>query len=254
VNSIENENPPEVILSDPEKMEMWLNSLSSQLQSKTWKIRVIITTLETNSFFLKIGGMIKNFEYGTAHAAVLCGPFILSWDDSSLSIPSRSAEEFDGGKSIASIDSGEYDMEKNFIIKTLSRVVTDWNANKTYSVINCNCQHFVDHLLEELGMKNPFHPKMKTFLKSIQTDPQNIQYKYTDSSNEEIVFHTHEELDNYCFERSLNDEDRQLLKAFDRMFWFKYYALVKKDSDLNELKPYIDRNCPFGNPQGSTLI
>lgn len=157
------------------------------------------------------------------------------------------------------------------ILKKLSRVVTDWNANKTYSVINCNCQHFVDHLLEELGMKNPFHPKMskitfleditkklilikETFLKSIQTDPQNIQYKYTDSSNEEIVFHTHEELDNYCSERSLNDEDTQLLKAFDRMFWFKYYALVKKGSDLNELKPYIDRNCPFGNPQGSTLI
>jgi len=140
--------------------------------------------------------------------------------------------------------------------------VGNWNATKDYDEIKNNCQAFSEEILGALGLSNKYDGKIKKFLNSLgSTNPKDLSFSIKlNGDSKEVVFATHEHLDQFCDEKKqiliLNpgSEDWRLLKAFDRVFWLRYFALETANMDA-ELHQKLKRkyqcaagSCFFGNP------
>eukprot|EP01119_Soliformovum_irregulare_P023248 TRINITY_DN8100_c0_g1_i1.p1 TRINITY_DN8100_c0_g1~~TRINITY_DN8100_c0_g1_i1.p1 ORF type:complete len:350 (+),score=65.10 TRINITY_DN8100_c0_g1_i1:76-1125(+) len=201
------------------------------------RIKLIISALGLNTpqsaardRFGKITGIAK---LGTVHTALQVGPVILEWDLSEI-VTIVASNLYGNFKALAVIDIKTLDKEE-FISKYLDEIckmIATWNAMYSYKQTTTNCQRFTQALLDIMGIKDPFEEgsKIKHFVDSISDlDKKDIEFSFTFNGEKyPTVFKSHQELDIKCFEkygseRELQGQDHVLLKAFDRVYWLRYY-------------------------------
>jgi len=225
-------------------------------QGKTWNVKLILTQLTNVPKPFKIFGKVAthlglcDFPYGFVHTALQIGPYILDWNDSSLVIPYPLAGNEDALFAIDLEwlpDSTSVDL---VMLTNLAICSIEWMTTRTYDIKDCNCQHFVDALLQVLDIELNFNGEAKNFMEKIQkaVDPS-FRFKYKDQE-----FGNHQALDTFLAQidvPSLDLEDQKLLKAYDRAFWLRYYAIKSEKTNLTEIdiKKYkSDSVCYFGDP------
>jgi len=141
----------------------------------------------------------------------------------------------------------------------LQKTICEYNKYKKYTNLLTNCQHFVDEMISNLGLKPNYPKSIKRYFDGLQTDPvKNAKPHYFDQNGQKIFFHSHKELDDYVkkshkFDDDMNDlgyefgeDELKLFKAFDRGFWLKWAS----DENNKEFEP---DQCPFGGATGFDL-
>jgi len=212
------------------------------------------------------------------HTALIIGPWILEWNNSSLCIPRRCCST----AAILAIDVDntiEKKMKIGFVVDALCEVISRWNIIKTYDRNKCNCLHFIEDVLDSLGIssKLSYTGALGNFIKNIREKGSSdwnyslpeelIQKCHFKNDVKNINFKTHEELDNFVlqileYEKQFNidtkyAEDFALLKSVDRAFWLRYF---KKNEKIYKHKCEKESEkeefclCPFGDPRDSKSI
>ena len=153
------------------------------------------------------------------------------------------------------------------IIDKLANLIVDWNVNRSYCAVRFpnkypnegNCQDFIEAVLATLGLSMPtFSGSVSSFMKdmknkgdselSFKPDPEFAKaFSLTEPM---YTFNTHKELD--LFVKKLHDisgtikldypNEYNLLKAFDRAFWIRYF----KDPHNST---YTQHQCPYEDPR-----
>lgn len=230
-------------------------ALEAKLKS-LWRVKLILTALNLSQL-QRLAGKWKTWRFGMVHAAVQVGPVVLEWGPSSVVVPTL-VSQFEGTHVLLALDVGVLDHDTGFVeqarITDVCRVVARWNATQTYSVLNKNCQHFVNDVLGALQLKANTSGELEEFIKSLSgQDETEVVFKYKGQS-----FTTHAQLDSYVSGRmdDLSDADFALLKAYDRAFWIRYRTLadaleLSEDEQvlLTQCQPYDRDKCPFRNPE-----
>lgn len=228
------------------------------------KLLIISSEIPTSKFWndlLYMTGYTP--DYGMFHTALLVGPWLIDWTDKSLVIP-KEVRYTNRPFLILDIPSTYQVKDIELLQKKIAEFSVDWNLNKTYSEVSCNCQQFTESLCEYLGLElklskyevyNSFLLNLKKKGKSELLLP--IRKKLKDILNDEIIkefiqnenqiiFQNHFHLDSFMLkikrlgiEKQINlqeefKEEFQLLKGFDRAFWLKYFNYS------NKLKGYKD--------------
>jgi len=89
-------------------------------------------------------------ELGFFHSALIVGPWILEWTNSSLCVPRKCQSS----AAVIAVDLDDIKLSDKIIldkvIDSLAEKITYWNSNKIYSQSSCNCQHFVEEILQTL--------------------------------------------------------------------------------------------------------
>lgn len=113
-------------------------------------------------------------------------------------------------------------MEDSFIqqkaVEAMVKVIVDYNINKKYNVLTCNCQHFVDDVLKALGISPVFTGKLGELMANFQNaEPGThlesshdtlsgkeleLTWSYIGAKNN-INFSSHKELDEECWNQVL---------------------------------------------------
>jgi hypothetical protein len=213
-------------------------------------------------------------KYGRIHTGIAIGSKIIEWNDSSLCIPRPTASS----KAFLALDVGTLvKTELQAKLEELSKVVVDWNVNKTYSMLQNNCQRFVDDCFSALEIEPKFEGLLAEYITSVRKEGScSTFFKLAPSTRQEmlsshgqefidelgfkdsetILFETHKQVDDFCFKiMNKYDEDfskpnsvrpehlelAALLKAFDRGFW------LRQRKGLEEGK-CSEKGCPFGDP------
>eukprot|EP01119_Soliformovum_irregulare_P013909 TRINITY_DN3748_c0_g1_i4.p1 TRINITY_DN3748_c0_g1~~TRINITY_DN3748_c0_g1_i4.p1 ORF type:complete len:195 (+),score=58.22 TRINITY_DN3748_c0_g1_i4:556-1140(+) len=120
--------------------------------------------------------------------------------------------------------------------------ITEWNL-KAYSVFTKNCQDFTKAMLEIMKIKPNLtrDHKLGEFIHSLEDlDQRNIPFTFR-FAGELFTFSNHRELDQFCWNyhtyltKSTPEaqQDRALLKAFDRVFWLRYYAASELKDEMH---------------------
>jgi len=224
-------------------------------------------------------------EFGMFHSAIMVGPWLIEWNNSSLCIPrtciSQAALFSCDIDSITSLEGAETQVDK------LSEFISHWNANMIYKESSigrknkneANCQDFVLELMKYLGIEVNFKGALGNFLTKLAEkglcemtiDFDNSFREVFNVKEASVTFKNHKELDLFVnglisvfkekpeenikkFKLKYPDEF-QLLKSFDRAFWMRHYHFKgeneqwapssKKDDETGELTC----NCPFKDPQ-----
>jgi len=265
---------------DLEKLKL-MNYMSKPSMQQIWRVKILLTSMTLNPVAKILGAIgtrvLNRFQYGIVHAAVQVGHVVLEWNDKSLVIPTD-ISDFPGESALLAIDVDEID-KAQFQLEAVSKIcqlIVDWNVNQTYSILDCNCQNFVDSVLKMLKIQPLFTGMLGTFMRKLQTaaDPSTVEFRYpfyeAEKSNFKkssvimpstgYVFRTHEELDEACFnmgaKENLPEEDVRLLKAFDRVFWYRFFS-AHHQKDLPDQTTILQKNCPakcgcyFDNPKNT---
>ncbi|KAL0478810.1 developmentally-regulated protein [Acrasis kona] len=217
-------------------------------------------------------------EFGMFHSALMIGPWLIEWNDSSLCVPRKCVSQaallsadVDALLSVEDIDN---------VTTRLSKVITHWNVNMKYksrrsdSRIEGNCQDFVENVLAALGLKYNFDGAVGAFMKKlredgtckiqIEADPQfRKKFEFAERKN---CFNSHKELDEFVlhllqvdpeFDKN-HKQEWMLLKAFDRALWLRHY----KFNNDPKWMPHITEEeggeptmtCPFEDPKVTRSI
>lgn len=117
--------------------------------------------------------------------------------------------------------------------------IATWNGTKLYSPVN-NCQKLSEILLSHLQIQSPFKtsPKIEEFIDSLESlDQRSIPFTFSLNGAPPTAFSSHKALDQYCFENGdeleNGSDDWKILKAFDRVYWLRYYA-AREDPHLSD--------------------
>jgi len=92
--------------------------------------------------------------YGPVHTCIQIGPYVLHWVDNSL----VKIDIFKSTRAVLALDVTKITLQKGFTLRTdptISKIldlVADYNMNRKYNLISCNCQDFVDDVLKILGI------------------------------------------------------------------------------------------------------
>lgn len=153
---------------------------------------------------------------------------LLSMDVETLSIPKRDINE---------------------LTDRLSEVVVDWNVNYNYlnfgltkKPFEGNCQDFILAVLEKLDISPQFGGALANFLNDMKTKGKCEMEFVPDAEfkakfkleKEKYTFETHQDLDSFvhhlmtiCPTFKLDhDNERVLLKSFDRAFWLRVCCVI----------------------------
>lgn len=218
--------------------------------------------------FLRITHLLP--KYGRIHTGIAIGSKIIEWNNSALCVPRACASS----KAILAIDIASIPKDNiSDKLKALSEVIVDWNVNRDYSVMNGNCQTFVDASLSALSISTNFDGLLGEYIASVRKNgsceiflrlPEVVKedmlklhgeefIKELGFETEQIVFENHTQLDD--FTHKINEKfDKEyistrkeylelfaLLKAFDRGFWLRH----RKGDSSQECS---SKGCPFGDP------
>jgi len=258
------------------------NIMSKPTMQDVWRVKIILTSMTLNPLAKMLGAIghrvLNKFKYGIVHAAVQIGHVVLEWNDRSLVIPTD-ISDFPGESALIAIDVDEIDRAefKQETVTKICELIVEWNVYRQYSLMDCNCQTFVDAILMRLNIKPVFSGMLGTFMHKLQTasDAAAVEFRYpyvdkkvnlVDSSvvipKGGYLFRTHEELDEACFnmeaKKNLPEEDVRLLKAFDRVFWYRFFSVQQDQTMLPEERriPLIKNapakhGCYFDNPKNT---
>jgi len=253
------------------------------LNERKLKVKFIVSyrhITKTEEVFSGILGIFQK-NYGPVHTCIQIGPYVLHFFNNGL----VHIGTFKTANALLALDVCEFEFKreegKRFdkTISAIIELVEDYNMNKEYNLVNCNCQHFVDDILAILGI----HSLEKYFKKKeMALDIKKVE-KYTNMITKEndrilfrklkvtylfntmikeskLLFDTHVKLDVFV-DRLMNDlypdKDREdairifqnefpiqydILKSCDRAFWLKF------ENDLYKIENtvYIDKsNCNY---------
>eukprot|EP00817_Percolomonadidae_sp_ATCC50343_P002681 CAMPEP_0117421304 /NCGR_PEP_ID=MMETSP0758-20121206/2437_1 /TAXON_ID=63605 /ORGANISM="Percolomonas cosmopolitus, Strain AE-1 (ATCC 50343)" /LENGTH=454 /DNA_ID=CAMNT_0005203377 /DNA_START=147 /DNA_END=1508 /DNA_ORIENTATION=- len=194
-------------------------------------------------------------DLGAFHSALLIGPWILDWNDSSLCIPRKCVSKY--AFYTADLDSITTIRDVNKVINTLSERIVYWNTHMKYrdynNMINegANCQEFVEDILKALHIDlDALSKPHKAFFKQLRTKGvSELRFTMDDTfwkkfdmesdfikscnflmnSEHTITFRNHKELDIFVhYLESINTQfkteyksEYSFLKGFDRAFWLR---------------------------------
>ncbi len=147
-------------------------------------VKISLQKLQLTLPFVHTFAEKLKFEYGALHTAVVVGDVVIEWGVEELVEP-RSVPNFVSDFQANVGDQGEWhEMEGRFqaemslanrqentvqkleivfkaieekskLIDKLVDVIVEYNRNKNYGVLNCNCQDFAREALAALGIKKP---------------------------------------------------------------------------------------------------
>ena len=201
----------------------------------------------------------------------------MEWGNSSIAVVRNRSSS----KAVFAMDVGkiEGEIEVSKAIDKLAAICTYYNTRKYYDNRKCNCQHFVEAVLDHLGLKNEFEEKLEGPLRkyvellkkegvcemSYRIDSAIRDLILQDSEVSEelkllvnqkyILFNNHRILDEFVnsiqkksklYFSGSGEHDYQLLKAFDRAFWLQTQSSKQLDPTISQ--PLTRNNicmCPF---------
>lgn len=175
-------------------------------------------------------------------------------------------------------------------IDKLAAICAYYNTRKDYDNKKCNCQHFVEAVLDHLGLKSMFEEKLKGPIRKfvdtlkkegvcemtyrvesairdlIHLDPDVSEELKSLVNEKYITFKNHAILDEFVltikkksklyFEGS-GEYDYQLLKAFDRAFWLQNQSSKQLDPSISQPLTKLDNQnicmCPFNKEQDTEI-
>jgi len=229
------------------------------------RVKLIITALSMNDTSSSIKNLLVRWsgiaDLGMVHTAIQIGPVILEWNDSSVVLPCASYE-WSNCRVLLALDIATLpraNFEKD-LLQDVCEVVAHWNCNYEYNQYTNHCQAFSTDILQALGLSGRFDGKIKTFLTTVGLkDPKEINFEYQIKGDSVPgKFATHNQLDNFCHDKTSlltpGSEDFRLLKAIDRVFWIRYYAVSESTTISPELKAELLKRlkcselCYFGDP------
>eukprot|EP01119_Soliformovum_irregulare_P000418 TRINITY_DN1028_c0_g2_i1.p1 TRINITY_DN1028_c0_g2~~TRINITY_DN1028_c0_g2_i1.p1 ORF type:complete len:351 (-),score=97.35 TRINITY_DN1028_c0_g2_i1:32-1084(-) len=225
-----------------------------EMKTETIPIKLIISSLSLNEppnkFFNALGKLFRIAKLGSVHTAIQIGPCILDWNASAI-VQHEASTDYANYQALAVVDVGVMNRQDFLDSKArlLAERIVSWNI-KPYSQFSTNCQAFTTDMLKVLNLK--LNDRTSThvghFIHNLQNlDHKDIPFKFS-FQGKEIVFNNHKELDIFCHDNHqyLSDtcnaqaqQERKLLKAFDRVFWLRLYD-AKASQDLT-----IDRRNEF---------
>lgn len=168
---------------------------------------------------------------------------------------------------IVAFDLGNVEPSED-MLRNISKVAFRWNTTKLYNNKENNCQHFVDDILKSINVDIDkfFSGALGKYMNLLRMGktcamefpiPKPFQ---SDMKMSNITFTSHQMLDDFVrdiiqldskFEEKY-PSDYQLLKAFDRAFWLRYYAMTSKESKEKEgmdvVRPCSKKGCVFEEP------
>jgi len=233
-----------------------------------WRVKLILTSMTLSPLAKVLGRFthetgVHKWKYGMVHAALQIGHVVVEWNRNSLCIPTD-VSNF-GESALIAIDLVDGLKDKKVQIDAVIKacdIIVDYNINKYYDVIKCNCQHFVDDVLKAIGITPVFSGgvigQFFTHLQSCNSF-ENFEFRYPPKGNG-TLFPSHEELDEFYLnnKNTLDADAVQLIKAYDRVFWYRFYAIQGAQGGANrtqEEKNLIlkyrpcESGCPFDDPQ-----
>jgi hypothetical protein len=256
-------------------------------------VKFIVSCLPISKKDEILSGLLGIFQktYGPVHTCIQIGPYVLHWNHSSL-------VKIDVFKSTNSLLALEIDLttkkSNESIIYEIIRFVADYNMNKKYDIISCNCQKFVDDVLKVIGiddlktyfMKKELSQNFKKFeeyknrIKNENDrkifDNLKVSYLFDTMIKSSLrLFNKHNELDKFVkriikniYPNEENEEGMRkfrldcpvqydILKSSDRAFWLKLENDLYNTvftSKLNEKLPYLSNNGMCKCPFKSPII
>lgn len=249
-------------LSQPEK-ERYFGEISLQVVDPVWiseqlfdpqkdnlVIKLLLIPIAPSAFaqITKITGS----TYGYLHTGIQINNKVVDWDLTGLVIPRQFSSTVYAALDITSAGTSSLKKTPELMVK-VTQFIAKWNSSYEYQTFTRNCQHFVNELLEEIGINLLWNDSIADYINEIKVNPQNISPHIKYNLNGKKVrkdFKNHEDLDNFIIEFRNNDPDqysnlKSLLKAFDRGFWFRDRAA----------KTFIaPPNCPFDSPTGYDVV
>jgi len=192
-------------------------------------------------------------SYGLTHTGIQMGAFLLEWTAGSLVLPrlfkegSLSAFNMQAMADLSLTPTGQLNPHGGVdrLFHNVAAIIVHWNINCTYDKTRTNCQDFVDDLLKNgLGSAPDFPPAIKTYLKAIRINNVCTRPHYLKPNGDVVFFHSHADLDKYYLNHkdTVTDDQRRLLKAFDRAFMFKWHERgCMKGDETNA--PMADATC-----------
>eukprot|EP01119_Soliformovum_irregulare_P013850 TRINITY_DN3726_c0_g1_i1.p1 TRINITY_DN3726_c0_g1~~TRINITY_DN3726_c0_g1_i1.p1 ORF type:complete len:315 (-),score=47.22 TRINITY_DN3726_c0_g1_i1:80-1024(-) len=248
------------------------------------KVKLIISAigmrLPKQPIMNRLGKITGIAQFGAVHTALQIGLVVIEWDLSGL-VYITPSYEYDSFKALAvlDLDTISFDATKTKI-PDLCQLIARWNGTKTYDKM-ANCQTFTERILEVIGLDcHPFNDqsKIKKFINSLDhLDRKEVPFTYQ-YGKDTVTFHSHTELDEFCrkHEQELadgaHDQDKRLLKAFDRVYWLRYFAATRlfegdsafsvkddllKKFDCLQVAENADGStcgCPFNDPSLTSLL
>jgi len=231
--------------------------------ARKWPIKLILTSIgRISAMKFGLGKMISKLgvtaEYGPVHTALLFGPVVLEWNDTSLCVPLQQHVYFgEDQKILFAFDLVQWDRPVNLMerARKVCEVICYWNKHINYNVMHYNCQDFVNAMVQKLEIPSVMDmPKVRQFFATLQHQEMVFYFQFR-GKKQEMVFRTHADLDEQYYqhvrfqEEKYSSEELRLLKAFDRAFWFQLLCLTNAgapDSELVKYKPAAE--CPHGDP------
>jgi len=227
-------------------LDYWLDGIRKHDMRKRVVVKFVLVDLafwRQNPTLAWLVQHIVKTEDGLVHSALQVGPHLLHWFDGSL----VHTKELHSDDALLALDVGVLDVTQPADIASLRKLANQvilWNATKHYDKRTCTCQHFVASALRTLGLSKPDQGEIGVFLKKLKRGEATVP-RFRD-----VEFHSHAQLDQYCRDNLhlLDDNDRALLKSFDRAFWLRHnHQKYKKDPSLWDASLLPD-NCFFQDP------
>ncbi|KAG2374179.1 hypothetical protein C9374_011016 [Naegleria lovaniensis] len=129
-----------------------------QTTNNQMNIKIIITKLadqesEGEAFRRRLMSAFYSSHFGQYHLALLIGNTKIEWCDESI-VVATNVLNLQSEKIVFqyTIHTEKDPNEINRLINVASKVVTTWNREKTYSVLRCNCQHFILDVLKQMNI------------------------------------------------------------------------------------------------------
>ncbi|KAF0981141.1 hypothetical protein FDP41_012929 [Naegleria fowleri] len=217
----------------------------------------------------------KSRDMKNVCSALIIGPFLLQWNKThSLIIPRKLVSDSYLYQTRTHRIAEIFNVSLDSIIDSIAKVIVEWNLTKLYHDQLQNCQHFVEKIIDVLGIKKVLECERigKTIFNyntMLQREGKGIiEFNFSDQVKQDklytflekkygtskICFETHQQLDEFM--RSVISEDPNftithhqdysLLVFFDQLFWAKHNLLSSEE----RYKPFSDEKsilCPFGS-------
>jgi hypothetical protein len=230
-------------------LDFWQAGIRAQGMERAAKVKFVLIDLAFWRANPMLAGLVRRIlatEDGLVHSALQVGPHVLHWFDGSL----VHTKELHSADALLALDLGELNLTEPGDVQALHKlaeVVVTWNVTMHYNPIRCTCQHFVVSAIKALGMRKPTGGEIGVFLGKLQRG------EVKGPTFKKVEFTSHEELDRFCTENlhQLDENDRALLKSFDRAFWLRHIHQQRtNDPSLWKIsmEKLLPGNCVFGDP------
>lgn len=206
---------------------------------------------------------------GMYHSALLIGPWLIEWNNSSLCVPRKVVSR-------AAILSADVDAIYNIqdlesAINRISKIIVQWNTTMMYRAAADssdrygNCQQFVEVILSALECSTDVihEGPLGQFLRELrQSGRSRLEFRMDNQFREKyhvtqksIAFDTHRELDLFVERLKRVDLNFQLrseykfLKSFDRAFWLRHMKcldmICKSEAQAGKIAQALNSGDPL---------